>query len=99
MTTPFNTRRHGDNDSSATSPTVAENTPLLRSESSSVTARDGSPASDRQPGPGPEQPPLGWKRTTCIVFSMWALIFLQGEFMCHVTAAQTNNPSRLLHEY
>jgi hypothetical protein len=36
-----------------------------------------SPASDRHPGPAPDQP-LGWKRTTCIVLSMWALIFLQG---------------------
>lgn len=70
--------RHGDDDSSATSPTVAENTPLLRSESSSFTARDGSPAADRRPLPVPEQP-LGWKRATCIVLSMWALIFLQGE--------------------
>ena len=76
MTTTFNHRQHDD--SSATSPTVAEDTPLLRSESSSVTARDASPASDRQSGPVPEQP-LGWKRTTCIVLSMWALIFLQGE--------------------
>jgi hypothetical protein len=77
MTT--NSHQHGyDHDSSATSPTVAEDTPLLRSESSSVTARDASPASERQPGSGPEQA-LGWKRTTCIVFSMWALIFLQGE--------------------
>ncbi|EAQ85776.1 hypothetical protein CHGG_07029 [Chaetomium globosum CBS 148.51] len=89
MTTPFNTRRHGDNDSSATSPTVAENTPLLRSESSFVTARDGSPASDRQPGPGPEQPPLGWKRTTCIVFSMWALIFLQASNMSGISTTQS----------
>lgn len=80
MTTLFNTRRQrDDDDSSATSPTVAEDTPLLRSESSPVTIRDGSPASNRQPGPVPEQPALGWKRTTCIVFSMWALIFLQGE--------------------
>jgi hypothetical protein len=81
MTTPFNMRRHDDHDdSSATSPTVAENSPLLRSESSSVTVRDGSPASNRLPGPVPEQPALGWKRSTCIVLSMWALIFLQGEF-------------------
>ncbi len=74
-------------DSSATSPTVAaEDTPLLRSESSSVTARDASPtpsdSRDRQPGHGPaEQPPLGWKRATCIVLSMLVLIFLQGELI------------------
>jgi hypothetical protein len=74
--TDFNPRRPGHEDISGTS-TVAEDTPLLRSESSSVTARDVSPASDRQRGPVPDQP-LGWKRTTCIVLSMWALIFLQG---------------------
>ncbi|KAH6840705.1 major facilitator superfamily domain-containing protein [Chaetomium sp. MPI-CAGE-AT-0009] len=90
MTTPFNTRRHGDDDdSSATSPTVAEDTPLLRSESSSVTVRDGSPASNRQPGPIPEHPPLGWKRTTCIVFSMWALIFLQASNMSGISTTQS----------
>ena len=62
---------------SATSPTVAaEDTPLLRSESSSVTARDASPTpSDHGPA---EQSPLGWRRATCIVLSMLVLIFLQG---------------------
>ncbi len=81
MNTNFGPRSHPheDDDSSATSPTVAEDTPLLRSESSSLTARDASPsAADRLPLPVPEQP-LGWKRATCIVLSMWALIFLQGE--------------------
>jgi hypothetical protein len=74
--TSANPGRNGHDDISAAS-TVTEDTPLLRSESSSVTARDVSPASDRHPGPAPDQP-LGWKRTTCIVLSMWALIFLQG---------------------
>lgn len=83
MTTSFNPPRYADDESSTTSPTVAaEDTPLLRSESSSVTARDVSPPSERQPGSAPEQS-LGWKRTTAIVLSMWALIFLQGElFLC-----------------
>ncbi|KAK4158518.1 major facilitator superfamily domain-containing protein [Chaetomidium leptoderma] len=90
MTTNLDSHRHGDHDSSATSPTVAEDTPLLRSESSSVTARDASPTSDRQqPGPAPEQQPLGWKRTTCIVLSMWALIFLQASNMSGISTTQS----------
>ncbi|KAK4039171.1 vacuolar basic amino acid transporter 1 [Parachaetomium inaequale] len=84
--TTFNARQHDD--SSATSPTVAEDTPLLRSESSSVTARDAFPASDRQPGLVPEQP-LGWKRMTCIVLSMWALIFLQASNMSGISTTQS----------
>ncbi|KAK4121361.1 MFS general substrate transporter [Parathielavia appendiculata] len=84
----FNARPHGQDDSSATSPTMAENTPLLRSGSSSVTARDSSPGSERQPGPAPEQS-LGWKQTTCIVLSMWALIFLQASNMSGISTTQS----------
>jgi len=79
---------HDHDDSSATSPTVAaEDTPLLRSESSSVTARDASPApSDHGPA---EQPPLGWRRATCIVLSMLVLIFLQASNMSGITTTQS----------
>lgn len=91
MTIPFFTSRRRDDDdsppTSPTSPTIAEDTPLLRSESSSVTARDAASATDRLPGSAPEQS-LGWKRTTCIVFSMWALIFLQGELLCYCDTQQ-----------
>ena len=80
MTSDSEQRRHGDSDSSTTSVTAAEDTPLLRSETSStVTARDGSPSSQRRPSDSPEQP-LGRRRAACIVLSMWALIFLQGNF-------------------
>ncbi|KAL2131505.1 hypothetical protein VTI74DRAFT_4947 [Chaetomium olivicolor] len=86
-TTTSELRRHTGNDTSAASTTATEDTPLLRSETSSSTARDASPASDRQPGT-PEQP-LGWKRTTCIVFSMWALIFLQASNMSGISTTQS----------
>ncbi|KAL2196122.1 major facilitator superfamily domain-containing protein [Corynascus similis CBS 632.67] len=92
MTIPFFTSRRRDDDdsppTSPTSPTIAEDTPLLRSESSSVTARDAASATDRLPGSAPEQS-LGWKRTTCIVFSMWALIFLQASNMSGISTTQS----------
>jgi hypothetical protein len=82
--TDIDRRRHGDNGSSTASTAVAEDTPLLRSETaSSVTARDASPDANAPllPADSPDatKQPLGWKRATCIVLSMWALIFLQGK--------------------
>lgn len=75
--------QRADDDGFSTAGTAAENTPLLRSQASSTgTLRDG-PA-DGQPNGVPsgevtEEPVLGWKRAVCIILSMWALIFLQGE--------------------
>ncbi|KAL2178100.1 major facilitator superfamily domain-containing protein [Thermothelomyces heterothallicus CBS 202.75] len=92
MTTPFSTRRgdgRDDNSATTSSPAVAEDTPLLRSETSSVTARDVSPASHGQPGPPAPEQSLGWKRTTCIVLSMWALIFLQASNMSGMSTTQS----------
>ncbi|KAL2019716.1 hypothetical protein VTK56DRAFT_9253 [Thermocarpiscus australiensis] len=89
MTADLEQRRHGDNDSTATSATAAEDTPLLRSETaSSLTARDAPPRSERTPADGSEQP-LGRKRATCIVLSMWALIFLQASNMSGITTTQS----------
>ncbi|KAL2157666.1 hypothetical protein VTH06DRAFT_5149 [Thermothelomyces fergusii] len=92
-TTPFHTRREDgrDGNSAATSPSAAaaaEDTPLLRSEDSSVTARDLSPASHGQPVPGRGQS-LGWRRTTCIALSMGALIFLQASNMSGMSTTQS----------
>lgn len=79
--TDIDRHRHGDHDGSATSTIAAEDTPLLHSEtSSSLTARDASPPTGPKPVDDSEQP-LGWKRTTCIVLSMWVLIFLQGKLV------------------
>lgn len=78
MATDVERRRRSDG-SSTTSATAAEDTPLLRSEtSSSLTSRDVSPRRERQPAEGSEEP-LSRTRATCIVLSMWALIFLQGK--------------------
>jgi hypothetical protein len=75
-----------DDDDLSIGATATENTPLLRSEAaSSHTVRDGSPASAETRRNAREAMPygaditLGWKRATCILLSMWALIFLQGE--------------------
>lgn len=75
-----------DDDGFSSAATAAENTPLLRSQAFSTgTMRDG--LADGEPsGVSPEDlseaPVLGWKRAVCIILSMWALIFLQGEAPC-----------------
>ncbi|KAK0720692.1 major facilitator superfamily domain-containing protein [Lasiosphaeris hirsuta] len=78
-------RRDIDNDlnSFSTAPTVAENTPLLSSgTASSQTTRDASPSR-------PEDEPLSWGRITCIILSMWALIFLQASNMSGISTTQS----------
>jgi hypothetical protein len=69
---------------------ATESTPLIISEtSSSRTIRDEESSAANQQnheaGDGNEglvlEQPLGWQRGTCIVLSMWALIFLQGELL------------------
>ncbi|GAB1315132.1 hypothetical protein MFIFM68171_05342 [Madurella fahalii] len=82
-------RRQGDTDSSAASTTAAEDTPLLHSETaSSLTARDASPGAGPKPADASGQP-LGWKRATCIVLSMWVLIFLQASNMSGISTTQS----------
>ncbi|KAK4237414.1 hypothetical protein C8A03DRAFT_44712 [Achaetomium macrosporum] len=89
MTSNTTPRRQGGSHGWDTSTTATEDTPLLRSETaSSRTARDESPTSARQPEPVAEQP-LGWKRATCIVLSMWALIFLQASNMSGISTTQS----------
>ncbi|SPQ20956.1 a3cd8e07-eb26-4bbc-94d6-23fef38e34f5 [Thermothielavioides terrestris] len=92
MTTDPEPRRPAGTDSWDTSTAASEETPLLRSDtSSSQTARDVSPASQRPPGgDGAAEQPLGWKRTACIVLSMWALIFLQASNMSGISTTQSN---------
>ncbi|KAK4162592.1 major facilitator superfamily domain-containing protein [Cladorrhinum sp. PSN259] len=96
-------RRHPRNDDDdvvddesptpTSSVTATEDTPLLpESEHSSVTARDDvSPPSPIRPSLVAEssQPELGWKRATCITFSMWVLIFLQASNMSGISTTQS----------
>ncbi|KAL2259397.1 hypothetical protein VTK26DRAFT_6933 [Humicola hyalothermophila] len=89
MMTDSTERRYGDNDSTATSATAAENTPLLRSETpSTIAARDVSSASERQASDNPGRQ-LGPGRVACIVLSMWALIFLQASNMSGISTTQS----------
>ncbi|KAK5663016.1 hypothetical protein OQA88_6431 [Cercophora sp. LCS_1] len=75
-------------DSFSTSPTPAENTPLLRSETaSSHTARDGVSLQKDEA--------LGWKRTVAIVLSMWILIFLQAGNMSGISTIQSTIAAEL----
>jgi len=81
-------RQRVEEDIPSASPTACENTPLLASETSSyITSPEFD--YDQDACPDPEIPiptptqrqkpsPLGWKHASCIVVSMWALIFLQG---------------------
>ncbi|KAH6627112.1 major facilitator superfamily domain-containing protein [Chaetomium sp. MPI-SDFR-AT-0129] len=91
----LDTHHHGDDgtDSSVTvSPTATdtENTPLLSSGSSSITVQDDSPAREQQASPvDASEKRLGWKRTACIVASMWVLIFLQASNMSGMSTAQS----------
>lgn len=90
----------GDEDGFSSGATATENTPLLRSETttsaSDRTLRDGSPAgATRRNGEtsaaadGKGEPAIGWKRAVCIVLSMWALIFLQASNMSGMTMTQS----------
>ncbi|KAK4191510.1 a3cd8e07-eb26-4bbc-94d6-23fef38e34f5 [Podospora australis] len=83
-------RRRLDDESSTTSDTITENTSLIRSDSSSLTARDVSPGSNRSTPSDSDGPSLGWKRGTCIILSMWALIFLQAANMSGISTTQSN---------
>ncbi|KAH8893259.1 MFS general substrate transporter [Thozetella sp. PMI_491] len=81
-----------EEESYSTAGTATENTPLLRSETaSSVTAAEDGLAGDAATGgPGLDAgPELGWKRVTCIVLSMWALIFLQASNTSGMTMTQS----------
>ncbi|KAK4229652.1 major facilitator superfamily domain-containing protein [Podospora fimiseda] len=87
-------RRHlrDDSPTPTSSVTATEGTPLLSSEVSSITIRDVSPSSVRSAAVSDsddEQPPLGWKRGTCIIFSMWVLIFLQASNMSGISTTQS----------
>jgi hypothetical protein len=76
-------------DDLSTAGTATENTPLLQSDvgsSRTLTPRDDSPASAARAevaalgaAPNASEPQIGWRRAVCIIVSMWALIFLQGE--------------------
>ncbi|KAK0671853.1 putative vacuolar basic amino acid transporter 1 [Cercophora samala] len=85
-------------DSSTTSATITatEQTPLLASDTSSVTtARHISPERESTIHNVPsydedEHPPLGWKRGTAIILSMWALIFLQAANMSGISTTQSS---------
>lgn len=96
MATDPEPRRPGGTDSWDTSTAASEETPLLRSDtSSSRTARDESPSTSERPPLSDNNDaslaaqPLGWKRTTCIVLSMWALIFLQASNMSGMSTTQS----------
>ncbi|KAK4463384.1 major facilitator superfamily domain-containing protein [Cladorrhinum samala] len=93
---PDRHHRNDENPSPASSVTAAENTPLLRSDTSSITARDVSPSPTRSPGDDDSgQPPLGWKRGTCIILGMWVLIFLQASNMSGISTTQSTIASDL----
>jgi hypothetical protein len=86
-TTPFPAQpadptHHVDGDDFSTAATATENTPLLQSHTSSTgTLRDGSSDGHRDAAASTdssEEPVIGWQRGLCIILSMWALIFLQG---------------------
>ncbi|KAJ9137432.1 MFS general substrate transporter [Coniochaeta hoffmannii] len=85
--------RRADDDDFSTAATAAENTPLLRSPTSSTgTLRDGSSSSRPDGGHSgdvTEEPVLGWKRAVCIILSMWALIFLQASNTSGMTMTQS----------
>ena len=91
--------RRADDDDFSTAATAAENTPLLRSPTSSTgTLRDGSSSSRPDGGHSgdvTEEPVLGWKRAVCIILSMWALIFLQGEHICRNDYVFSSNREQL----
>ncbi|KAK4179880.1 putative vacuolar basic amino acid transporter 1 [Triangularia setosa] len=85
-------------DSSTTSATITatEQTPLLASDTSSVTTachispeRDTTTIHDAA-SDDDEHPPLGWKRGTAIILSMWALIFLQAANMSGISTTQSS---------
>ena len=73
--------RHAADESFSAAGTATENTPLLRSETAStVTAGDGPQAEGQAlDASQPSEPELGFKQALCLIFSMWALIFLQGK--------------------
>ncbi|KAK0708756.1 major facilitator superfamily domain-containing protein [Apiosordaria backusii] len=88
--------------SSTTSATITANeqTPLLESDTSSITtARTISP----EPGQNihdaaendAEHPPLGWKRGMAIILSTWALIFLQAANMSGISTTQSSIAAEL----
>ncbi|KAK3996752.1 a3cd8e07-eb26-4bbc-94d6-23fef38e34f5 [Cladorrhinum sp. PSN332] len=85
-------RRHlrDESPTPTSSVTATEDTPLLPSELSSVTARDVSPSPVRSAvSDGSGRPSLGWKRGSCIIFSMWVLIFLQASNMSGISTTQS----------
>ncbi|KAK4670566.1 uncharacterized protein QC763_212890 [Podospora pseudopauciseta] len=83
--------------SSTTSATITatEQTPLLASDTSSVTiarhiSLERESTIHNEPSEEDEHPPLGWKRGTAIILSMWALIFLQAANMSGISTTQSS---------